>query len=162
MKSWREKGLEEYEKQKLLEEIHLRPEVKKTFVICEVFLSIDWISNLLFLTLLAIGIYYNALEYVMDLSTLAYLLLDHIGFTILATALIVIKLVISRVKKSYRVKLQVLEDAGLEKIKKEKEEGTYVEGEKPSLAFRIFRGFRAWTMLITVVALGIVFYKKFY
>lgn len=162
MKSWLEKGLEEAEKQKHIDEIHMWPEVKKTFTICEIFFTIDWISNILFLALLALGIWHNALDYVMDLSTLAYLLLDHAGFTVIAVALIVIKIVVGRVKKSYRAKLEVLEMAGFEKIKKQKEEGTYVEGEKPNLAYRIYRAIRTWTTIIVITGLFIVFGIKFF
>ena len=152
MKSWREKGLEEVEKQRQLDEIHQKPEVKKIFVICEIFLTIDWISNILFFGVIALGLWTNNIGKVADLTAMIFILLDAVGGYFVAAAFIVLKLVLDRFKKHYRAKLQVLEDAGLIEIKKAKEDGTYVEGPKPSLFYRIYRATRTWITIIVFTA----------
>ena len=162
MKSWREKGLEEVEKQRQLDEIHQKPDVKNVFAICEIFMTIDWISNMIFLIILATGVWFNNLESVIEVEDIIYLLLDAIGGYYVVGAFIILKILLGRLKKKYQAKLQVLEDAGLEEIKKAKEEGVYQEGRKPKLAYRIYRGFRTWTTIILVFGvLGLMFYKFF-
>ncbi len=150
MKSWREKGLEETEKQRQLDEIHQKPNVKKTFVVCEIFLTIDWISNIAFFVLLLVGSLTNKLLDAIEMTDAIYILLDAIGGYGVVVAFVVIKIIIGRFKKRQRTKLQVLEDAGLEEIKQAKEAGTYKEGPKASLLYRIYRAIRTWSTIIVV------------
>ncbi|MBR2614305.1 MAG: hypothetical protein IKC71_01745 [Clostridia bacterium] len=162
MKSWREKGLEEAEKQRCIDEIHQKPEVKKVFAICEIFMTIDWITNMIFLVFLGIGIWTQNLENVIEFENVLFLLLDAVGGYFVAGGFILLKFLLGMLKKKYRTKLQVLEDAGLEEIKKAKEEGTYQEGRKPKLAYRVYRAIRSWTTILLLIGLVVVFFIKFY
>lgn len=156
MATWKQKAEAEMEKQRLIDEIHQKPEVRKTFIVCEVFLTLDWFANMIFFGLLAIGLYYNSLDSVVDISTIIYILLDSIGGYGVATIFIVVKILLDRLKKSQRAKLEVLEQAGLEEAKIAKEAGTYQPGKGPSLLYRIFYGFRA--ILGIVVYFGFMIY----
>ena len=160
MSSLKQKGLEEIEKQRCLDEIHQKPEVKKIFTTCEIFLTIDWITNIAFFSLLIIGIFKNNLSSVVDISSIIYVLLNAVGGYIVATCYIVLKILLSKLKKSMLAKLEVLEKAGLEEIKKAKEDGTYQPGPKASLVYRIYRAIRTWSTIIVILTAFIVAFVK--
>ena len=160
MTSYRQKGLEQVEKQRLIDEIHQKPEVKKIFTICEIYLTLNWLSNLIFFTLLIFGIMKNDLDSVTDLTNIVLILLDSIGGYAVVFIFLIIKILLGRLKKSYFVKLQVLEDAGLEEIKKQKELGTYVEGRKPNIFYRIYRGFRTFTIIAVLIIIAYLVFTK--
>ena len=160
MKSLKQKGEEEKLKQKYLDEIHVKPDVKKSFVVCEWFLAIDWISNLLFLTVFNIAIWKCDLEAMrdsFDLYQLIDLLFESVGGSktgiIILVAYFIVKALIGRIKKKQQAKLQVLEDAGIIEIEKQVAEGTYTPGPTVSKGYRIYRSIRTWTSVIGVLAL---------
>lgn len=160
MKSWKQKGEEEKLKQKYLDEIHVKPDVKKTFVVCEWFFAIDWISNLLFLVVFNIAVWKCDLEAMrdsFDLYQLIDILFESIGGSktgiILLVAYFIVKALIGRIKKKQQAKLQVLEDAGIIEIEKQVAEGTYVPGPTVSKGYRVYRAIRTWTSIIGILAL---------
>ena len=156
MKSLREKGLEEAEKQRLLDEIHQQPDVKKVFTICEIFMTIDWISNIAFLILFGYGIWTSNFDIISDISSILYVLLDAIGGYVVGIIFIVLKIVLDRLKKHFRSKLQILEDARLAELNTAKAEGTYQEGRKPKLSYRVYRAIRTWTTILACMALLVI------
>ncbi|MBR2974676.1 MAG: hypothetical protein IKC47_02920 [Clostridia bacterium] len=156
MKSWRQKGLEEAQKQKYLDEIHVKPDVKRTFVICEWFVSFDWISNLVFFVTFTIGIWMGSpsdMANAKDLVDIIYTLLDKVGGYYGLGAFLIVKTIVGYFKKKYQAKLQVFEDAGVIEIEKQIADGTYQKGPTVSKAYRIFRGVRTWSIILTFVAL---------
>ena len=140
------------DKQKYLDEIHQRPEVKKTFVICEILTTIDSLVSLVIMATLALSLAAgNGFEFV-DLEGLLSELVAAVGGPTILVLFVVVKLLSSRIKKKQLEKLEILEEAGLEEIQKAIDAGTYVEGPKMPLGYRIFRTAR--TILISVVGLA--------
>ena len=157
MKTWKQKGLEEQQKQKWLDEIHVKPDVKKTFTLCEVFMFFDWISNLVFCTIMGIAAWKSDLGGMADAVDLYQMLenfLAVIGGTrtgiIIVAVYLLLKAFLGRMKKKYEAKLQVFEDAGIIEIEKQVAEGTYVPGPTVGKAYRVYRDIRTWTTLIAV------------
>ena len=157
MKTWKQKGQEELQKQKYLDEIHVKPDVKKTFTLCEVFMFFDWISNLVFCTIMGIAAWKSDIKGMadaVDLYDVLENLLAAVGGTktgiIIVVAYVLLKALLGRLKKKYQAKLQVFEDAGIIEIEKQVAEGTYVPGPTVSKAYRVYRDIRTWTTLIAV------------
>ena len=151
----------EVENQVLLDEIHQRPEVKKTFVICEIFEILDWLVNLLFIGMITYCIWKNTFTADFDFEfilTWIYLVLG--GNMYLWYALGIAKVAVTAIQKKQRTKLQVLEDEAKEQINKAKEEGTYQQGPLIAKGFRVFRTVRFWTVIAFLVALAVVFCIK--
>ena len=151
----------EVENQVLLDEIHQRPEVKKTFVICEIFETLDWLINLLFIGLITYCIWKNAITEDFDFEfilTWIYVVLG--GNLYMWLAMGFAKSAVKAIQKKQRTKLQVLEDEAKEQINKAKEEGTYQQGPLIGKGFRLFRTVRFWTVVAFLVALAVVFCIK--
>lgn len=162
MATWKQKAEAEMEKQRLIDEIHQKPEVRKTFIVCEIFLTLNWIANMIFFALLAIGLYYNSLDSVVEVDTIIYIILDSVGGYAVAIIFVVVKILLGRLKKSQLAKLEVLEQAGLEQARIAKEAGTYQPGKGPSVAYRIYRGFRTLTVFAVLgVFLAIMLIKVY-
>ena len=160
MKSWKQKGIEEKQKQKWLDEIHAKPNVKKTFKTCEMFLLVDWISTMLFLIVFNIAIWGCDLGGMADSFDL-YDLIDNlfmaVGGTqtglIIVGAYLIVKSLLGRIKKKKLAELEVLDDAGIMEIEKQVAEGTYVPGPTVSKAYRVYRDIRTCSVLLSVLAL---------
>ena len=151
----------EVENQVLLDEIHQRPEVKKTFVICEIFEILDWLVNLLFIGMITYCIWKNAFTVDFDFELLlAWIYIVLGGNLYLWYALGIAKVVVTTIQKKQRTKLQVLEDEAKEQINKAKEEGTYQQGPLIAKGFRVFRTVRFWTVIAFLAALAVAFCIK--
>lgn len=161
MKSYKEKMIESKDKQKWLDEIHMKPEVKKEFVINEVFLTIQWFFNILLLLIICYTILESDITNILDLEYLFMTFLEGFGIWAIG-AYAIIKLAISKYKKKHAEKLQVLEDAGITEIKQAIADGTYVEGAKPSKAYKIFYHLR-WIILFALcIVMFYLFYKRYF
>jgi hypothetical protein len=149
MKSIKAAIAERKQKQAWLDEIHVRPNVKKLFILKEIIATTDAFLAMAIVAVILYGIITQ------DLSSMADTLdfLDLETYIILAaqnaygiagmTVAIIIKIVLSKLEKKYEEELEVLEELGLREIQRAVEEGTYVPGPTVSLGYRIFRGVRA-------------------
>ena len=161
MNSWNDIGTEKYQKKKWLEDIHTWPEVKKTFVICEIFEILDWLVNLLFIGMITYCIWKNAFTVDFDFELLlAWIYIVLGGNLYLWYALGIAKVVVTTIQKKQRTKLQVLEDEAKEQINKAKDEGTYQQGPLIAKGFRVFRTVRFWTVIAFLAALAVAFCIK--
>ena len=131
-----------------MDEIHQKPEVKNTFIICEILTTIDSLISLVMLASLAISLALgNGLVFV-DIEDVINELVGAVGGPVVLVLFVIAKLLLGRVKKKQLEKLEILEEAGLEEIQKALDAGTYVEGPQMPLGYRIFR-----TARITLVSL---------
>ena len=127
------------EKQKYLDEIHQKPEVKNTFVMCEILTTIDSLVSLVMLATLAMSLAFGDGLVFLDIEDVINELVGAVGGPVVLVLFVVVKLLLSRVKKKQLEKLEILEEAGLEEIQKALDAGTYVEGPQMPLGYRIFR-----------------------
>ena len=149
-------------KQEMLDEIHQRPEVKKTFVVCEILKTINSIIAWAFLATFSLGFVFVDVNTV-HLDELLNNLIESVGGPIVLAGFVLAKLLFGRLTNRWEEKLEVLEDAGIEEITKKKEVGTYVPGEKLPIGFKIWRTIMTViTFIVAIPSLAILVYKLFF
>ena len=163
MKSWRQKGLEAQQKQKWLDEIHMRPDVKKVFILNEIFATIDSFIAMAIVAVLLYGLtsqdytgMMNILN-ILDFDNLTMMLAENLAGFIGIAVFVVVNVVVHKFRKKYTAELEILEEVALREIQKAVEEGTYVPGPTVSLGYRIFRGVR--TCIAVFVFLPFMLYS---
>ena len=139
---------------KWLDEIHVRPEVKKVFILFEIFTTINSLLAMVILVSVLSGV--NSMS-IANLNIITLVSLAQTNPLLLAVILIAVGgyFVIRMLSKKYTAELQKLEEAGIREIKQAIEEGTYVPGPTVGLGYRIFRTAR------TVILVGLMAYLLF-
>ena len=140
--------------QKWLDEIHVRPEVKKVFILSEIFTTINSLLAMAVLVVLLAEMNSGSL---VRFDILSLMTLAQTNPLLLAVVVIAVGgyFVIRLLSKKYVAELQKLEEVGIREIKQAIEEGTYVPGPTVGLGYRIFRTARA------VILVGLMAYLLF-
>ena len=102
------------EKQKYLDEIHQKPEVKNTFVICEILTTIDSLVSLVMLATLAMSLAFGDGLVFLDIEDVINELVGAVGGPVVLVLFVVVKLLLSRVKKKKFEKLEIFEISSVE------------------------------------------------
>ena len=158
MKSWKEKGAEELQKQKWLDDIHTWPEVKPTFILNEVFMFFTWIGTMLFMGAVGYALNFGILAEVadfLDIGGLIYAVVSTFGGPVVSAAFLVAMLLLGRFKSHSREKLEKLERDGLAKVQAAVADGTYVPGPGPGKAYRIYSGIRTISMFAGLIFMAV-------
>ncbi len=161
MKSWRQKRQEKKQKQQWLDEIHVRPNVKKVFILTEIFATFEAFLAMAIVAVILYGLashdysgMSNALD-VLDLETFIASVANNAAGLIGLFVAIIVEIAIKKCKDKYTEELEVLEELGLKEIRKAVEEGTYVPGPTVSRGYRIFRGVRTGIAVFVFVPFSI-------
>ena len=165
MKSIKTAIAERRQKQKWLDEIHVRTKVKKLFVLSEIFITLDTLLTMIVVGVLLYGLAsqdyenMNSILEVLDFQMFFMMAAHNAGGWIFSSLVIIGMVVAKKVKNKLLKELEVLDELGMREIQRAVDEGTYVPGPTVSTAFRVFRAIRkavTWLLFVPYVLYTII------
>jgi hypothetical protein len=165
MKSIKAAIAERKQKQAWLDEIHMRPNVKKLFTLSEILITLDALLTMTVIGVLLYGLAsqdyenMNSILEVLDFEMFLLLIAHNAGSWVFYAVVLIGMVVAKKLKKKLLGELEVLEELGMREIQRAVDNGTYVPGPTVSTAFRVFRVVRkavTWLLFIPYMLYTII------